>query len=396
MVSFLKNNTMSDNTIEDHINIVFTPISFEAGMAGSQRLKNLVSLLSDHNINCKNLVLSGINLKTQPFINSSMSVLLAYNNNLYSILKLPFKVFATLKSFKITGKNILYNYGYIHIQNFYIILIAKVLGYKIVVDIVEDNFIIKNFKHRWAKIRVSSSLFFLKHLSSFVNGVIVINEQLKKLASEYISSNSPIVVIPISIDPFEFKEISKENNYKIFYGGSFNKKDGLEFLLRASEKIVEIFPESKLIITGKGSKRDMIYFNEMLDRVKHKDSVILKGYVSREAYIELLQSTDVHCMTRINSDFANAGFPFKLGEMLASGKPVIATRVGEIEKYLVDGINAILISPESIEELADKINYVFTNRKEAEIIGKNGRRTAYDNFNLAMQYPKILNFLNAV
>ena len=37
---------------------------------------------------------------------------------------------------------------------------------------------------------------------------------------------------------------------------------------------------------------------------------------------------------------AKGGFPTKLGEYLATGNPVVVTKVGEIPNYLIDGVNA--------------------------------------------------------
>lgn len=41
-------------------------------------------------------------------------------------------------------------------------------------------------------------------------------------------------------------------------------------------------------------------------------------------------------MCRNLSEYANASFPFNLGEYLAIGNPVIATKVSDIEMCLTD------------------------------------------------------------
>lgn len=377
-------------TKDEKISIVFTPISFNHGMAGSQRLKNLVKLLSKENIECKNLIISPIKKSTSKENKSNLIRPVFYNKNLFSIFLLPFKIFFSLKYFKVNGKNILYNYGYIQIQNLYIILIAKILGYKIVLDIVEDNRAILEYKNRWARFRIKSSLFFLKYLNFLVQGIIVINDHLYELLTKYY--RSAILKIPISIDISEFADSDKQLNYNIFYGGSFGKKDGLSFLLSAFASISEKFPEAKLIITGNGSKRDLDVFNKDLIKIKNRNRILLKGYVTRSEYLNLLITSAVCCMTRIDSDFARAGFPFKLGEMLASGNPVICSRIGEIEKFLNHKSNALLVDPESESQIVDNIQFVFENRSISNIIGTKGKIVAFENFNLNQFKNQILNF----
>ena len=47
-------------------------------------------------------------------------------------------------------------------------------------------------------------------------------------------------------------------------------------------------------------------------------------------------------LARPDSIQAQGGFPTKLGEYLATGRPVVVTKVGEIPDYLEDGVNAFL------------------------------------------------------
>ena len=69
-------------------------------------------------------------------------------------------------------------------------------------------------------------------------------------------------------------------------------------------------------------------------------------------YYSLLNNADIPCMTRVDLAFANAGFPFKLGEYLAAGKPVIASRVSDVDRFLVNGQNAMLVNPGSVRKYA--------------------------------------------
>jgi glycosyltransferase involved in cell wall biosynthesis len=60
-------------------------------------------------------------------------------------------------------------------------------------------------------------------------------------------------------------------------------------------------------------------------------------------------------MTRVGSGYANAGFPFKLGEFLATGNPVITTNVSDVSVYLENYKDCIIVTPEKINEVAASI-----------------------------------------
>lgn len=57
-------------------------------------------------------------------------------------------------------------------------------------------------------------------------------------------------------------------------------------------------------------------------------------------------------------------------ESMAMGKPVITTRVGEIENIVEDGKEAVLVSP-IVEEIAKAIERVFADQVLAESLGRN-------------------------
>lgn len=91
----------------------------------------------------------------------------------------------------------------------------------------------------------------------------------------------------------------------------------------------------------------------------------------------------------MNSVFANSGFPFKLGEYLASGNVVIATRTSDIEKYLTHKQNAYLIQPEDSEMIAEAILELAEDDKLRKKIGTNGQVSARENFDA----PKVSDYL---
>jgi glycosyltransferase involved in cell wall biosynthesis len=376
--------------------IIFMPVSYDKGMAGNQRLKNLVEVLKEENILCKNIIIR------KEFITEyedpNITHIKYKASSILSLIRLPFSIYNVLKKNKLqSGKNIIYHTGYPNIQNRYIFFLAKFLSYKIIFDIVEDNYAISNYKSFYAKIRIKSSLYYFKKLYKISNGAIYINEHLQTLIKKKNKRIFPLYKIPISINP---KEFDKNNvitpNKKIFYGGSFGHKDGLQYLLEAFDKIADSNEDCQLVITGKANQKNEAVFQKLLMKIKNKNKVILKGYLEREEYIKTLQSCFIHCVTRNKTDFAKGGFPFKLGEMLSTGNPVISTKVGEVENYLSNKVNALLIEAESTLDLYDAINFIINNTEKAIAIGEQGKKTAIQEFCLNNQKNKIVTFLQKI
>ena len=66
-------------------------------------------------------------------------------------------------------------------------------------------------------------------------------------------------------------------------------------------------------------------------------------------------------------------FPFAVLEAQSSGLPVIATRVGGIPEYVINGKNGLLIEPANPEQLAETITALLLDTDSAVKFGKFGR-----------------------
>lgn len=73
------------------------------------------------------------------------------------------------------------------------------------------------------------------------------------------------------------------------------------------------------------------HFKEILiSKLGDLEDVLLTGRFNEKEYYQELANADVLLMIRTNSSFANAGFPYKLGEYIATQNPVICTNVSDI------------------------------------------------------------------
>ena len=129
---------------------------------------------------------------------------------------------------------------------------------------------------------------------------------------------------------------------------------------------------------------------------KFSSHITFKGFVSDEELNELLLKSDVLAMVRTNTEFANYGFPFKLSEYLATGNIVIATKVGDVEDYLTDGVNAYLINSEDSDAVYHAIESIYNNSETACSIACNGLKTATEKFGIEHVGKIFENFLKSL
>ena len=245
--------------------------------------------------------------------------------------------------------------------------------------------------------KTKSSLFFLKNSRYIANCLIAISDHLYNRLLDFSKNKIPVFILPISVNlNFFTQNVNFNKHLKVFYGGSFNEKDGLEYLIPAFDKISRKYNNISLVLTGYAVQTDMEKFQIILNKSINKDKIFYKGFLETKEYYKLLNSCDIFCMTRINSGYANAGFPFKLGEFLATGKAVIATSVGDVPKYLSNNVNALMIRPNSIEEIVDALSYLVENPNKIKTLGIEGRKLAQESFASDKVSGKLFTILESI
>lgn len=375
-----------------HILIFGVPL-YE-GMAGSVRVRNLIQPISKiigGNISNLYFSLQAENCST-PKTKQDLEIDLNFKsaNSIFYYLKSAFQFINN--RFSRNEENIFYLYETPDLKTIFPLIYAKFKGYKIVVDIVEDNSLAASFGGFVNRLRIKSGSYFLKNFQFLIDLNLVISVHLENLVRAATNDHSKVLYIPVTmdIDKYPLKANPTKIANRIFYGGSFGKKDGLESLIIAFEKVCENYPEVKLILTGKGeNKADFEHIMGIIQNSTYKSSIEYKGFLSSDEYHKTVNSCDIFCVIRDNSDAANSGFPSKLAEFLATGKAVIVSNVGDVSNFLKDKENALLIRPDSIEDLINSIKFLLDNPDKIDEIGLHGRNVALKSFNNLVESEKL-------
>ncbi len=393
------------------INLIFTGnILYPSGMAGTKRIQNFIDYLTKYyEIHIKLLLLrqGGRKIPLHELKGTHQGVAFQTIGNdlrpgfsfFFKFIKYCWEGFRFLKlNFQVARKNVLYVYGYPNIENILFILYAKLSGYKIIFDIVEDNSTFEYFHHQLAEIKNQSSLWLQKWIWRLANHIIVISNHLFTKFFAQNKKKCPLTLLPITIqtEKFENQVNGFHEPVKIFYGGTFNVKDGVENLINAFEQIAFKYPETLLYLSGMGVSARINLIKAKIENSVCHDRIQYLGYLNDDAYYQFLKSSHILSAIRVDSQFARAGFPFKLGEYLATGKPVLVSNIGEIPNYLSDKKNAIFVDPGSVDSIAAGIEYLIKNPVHSSEIGKSGKIVAFQNFDVQVVGQKLYQILQSV
>jgi glycosyltransferase involved in cell wall biosynthesis len=390
------------------LNIVFLgEFSYPHGMAGTKRIQHAIDVIQDDSSVSTSVIvlrqsskdnrLNGFHdgIKYKTIMGDLLGAKIAFCYPMYYL-----KTMRALKSaFRSDSDNVIYSYGPPGLLNIGALNYAKRIGYKIVFDIVEDYgtamSISRSLLHR---VKMAGIEYLGRRVKSLASGVIVISSHLQKKYEVLTETEIPIHCRQISVDfdHFQFNRGASNTEHVLFYSGSFGKKDGVPILLEAFDVLASKYPSVRLVLTGKGSEEALQPVLNRISESPHKDRIEYKGYLDDDAYYTLLNSIDIPCMTRIDLAYANAGFPFKLGEFLATGKPVVVSRVSDVESLLDNCKDAMLVKPGDSGEIVGAVEYLIDHSQVAVTIGERGREKARALFDYQVQGRNLLDFIRTI
>jgi len=280
--------------------------------------------------------------------------------------------------------NIVFIYGYPSLANAPILRRARHLGYKVAFYLTEDADVMPYGPGLLAWAERWSERFLARRIGRLADAVFAISTHLQAKAERLCKGRCPVTLLPISVNPADYpaEPTPFHDPVRIVYGGMFAEKDGVEDLVEAFDRVADTYPDVELILTGQAREERLEAVRARVRAARHCDRIHYKGYLAAEEYYPFLAEGDILCAIRRGSAFAATGFPFKLGEYLATGKPVIATAIGDIPRYLHDRTDAVLVPPNSVPALVEAMEYLLADRARAQRLGHAGRQVAWEHFSI--------------
>ena len=151
---------------------------------------------------------------------------------------------------------------------------------------------------------------------------------------------------------------------------------GLPVLIEAIAELAERDVAVTVTLVGDGPERGAIEAQARALGVG--DRVRLLGAMSPEQLIDRYAAADVFCLP----SFAE-GIPVVLMEAMASGLPVVTTRITGIPELVEDGSSGALVAPGRPELLADAIERLAADPALRERWGARGRERVIEEFDVA-------------
>jgi glycosyltransferase involved in cell wall biosynthesis len=172
----------------------------------------------------------------------------------------------------------------------------------------------------------------------------------------------------------------------LLYVGRLAFEKGLPILLEAMQNLLPEHPNLTLTVIGDGPNRT--FLEQQAEIMGLADQVKFLGYQSQTAVRDYLKQTDIFVLP----SFAE-GVPVVLMEALASGVPVIATRIAGISELVEDNKSGYLVAPGNAMELAEKIHSLWLSPETRQTFGHHGHEVVQAQFNISHETQRLRDLL---
>lgn len=159
--------------------------------------------------------------------------------------------------------------------------------------------------------------------------------------------------------------------------GQIKRNKGLEYLLRAFAELIKHEPKAKLLVIGRPWKVNMERFYVLAQQLSIQNHVIFRPELIPEIEIQYyMTAADVVVLPYIRL-YQSAVLPLAC----ALGKPVIATRVGNIPEVLENGKTGYLLPPRNAAALKRALLKVLYDPAETKQVGLRAQQVMRDRYN---------------
>lgn len=174
--------------------------------------------------------------------------------------------------------------------------------------------------------------------------------------------------IPNGTTLLEYKPFKKEEiTNTLVYAGRLEKFKGVDYLIEAMPEIISEFPDTQLFIAGDGGKKNDLEI--LTNKLNLGSNVKFLGHLNRNELEKLYQRSAIVIMPSTWPEaFGKIGI-----EAMSVGRPIVASDVGGISDWLIDGQTGFMIPPKDSKAIAEAVIKLLSNHNLLTEMSKKAR-----------------------
>lgn len=256
----------------------------------------------------------------------------------------------------------------------------------------KTNSTIKNFFKKYVQLPIvkKNEAYNLKK----ANIIVVVSDVLKENLTAIGVPPEKILVNPNGVDLERFSispsaskikdKFNLQSHYTFGFIGTFGKWHGVVELAKSIviffDKNTELIQSVKFLIMGDGKLFPEV--SHIINTSEYSTNIILTGKIPQAENADYLHACDAFVSPHIpNPDGTKFfGSPTKLFEYMACKKTIIASRLDQIGEILEHNVNAYLVEPGNISELANAYATIYSDKPLQQKLAENSYSLVKQNY----------------
>ncbi|TLS48311.1 glycosyltransferase [Paenibacillus antri] len=170
--------------------------------------------------------------------------------------------------------------------------------------------------------------------------------------------------------------------------GRLVPKKGMDILVKAFALVHRKYPNTRLIIVGKGSEASRL--KKLVRRRGLKSSVRFEGMLSHRGVRRMLRKAHIFVLaSRTAKDGDQEGLPNTLVEAMASGLPVVTTNHSAIPELVRHNKTGYVARQGDTKDLARKMKKMLRTKKKWRAMASKARSVVVREHNIRAQVRKV-------
>ncbi len=215
---------------------------------------------------------------------------------------------------------------------------------------------------------------------------LFLHSKLKKLISEKKLCYQPNVFS--YNEKFVKQDFSiKNNTIKFVYTGVIDKRKNQDFIIELANLLRK--KGIKFEINFVGEINDNDYYKKITEKIEKynlSDNCFFVGAKQNEWVMENLKFYDIY-LSSSKSEMS----PYNILEAKAVGIPIVCSNVRGQNDLILDGVDGIMFSLDSIEDACEKIESIISSEEKRKSIGTNSVLSIKEKYNPTQSYLNIMN-----
>ena len=167
------------------------------------------------------------------------------------------------------------------------------------------------------------------------------------------------------------------DNFVVSYAGTIQQAQGLEVVVEAAAVLKE-YTDIMFLIAGEGSSKTAL---QTLINGLNISNVLLRPVMPKDRYVQLLYESDV-CLVTLSSDIPLQTVPGKLADIMACGRPVIASvnQQGDAASIIKQAGCGFCVDPGDVEAFSQAVLRMYSDEGLRKEMGEKARLFAEQYF----------------